>query len=179
MACAACVAAEDSCRGFGSSSLVSGSASRRCLLSPQNALCWKADRLPLVEVESAQRPAFDPPVLLQLESSRAGDTAVTHRGLARAASTLCPCRGQANLAGRISGEFIYLFPFYCLHKMAWKLKELIISLSILFFSFSTWLNLALIAHLFIGFKWCTAVNYCPNGWEWMIEKVVAKQHAKE
>lgn len=105
-----------------------------------------------MEVQRAQRPAFDPLVLLQLENSRAGNTAVTHGGLARAASTLYPCRGQANLTGKIGGEFIYLFPFYCLHKMAWKLKELIISLSILFFSFSTWLDLALIAHLFIGFK---------------------------
>lgn len=93
---------------------------------------------------------------------------------------LVPLQGPGEPSWKeFSGEFIYLFPFYCLHKMAWKLKELIISLSILFFSFSTWLNLALIAHLFIGFKWCTAVNYCPNGWEWMIEKVVAKQHAKE
>lgn len=84
------------------------------------------------------------------------------QGPAQATKTLCACRGQANPTGRISREFIYLFLFYCLHKMAWKLKELIISLSILFFSFSTWLDLALIAHLFIGFKWCTAVNYCPS-----------------
>jgi len=98
------------------------------------------------------RPAFDPLVLLQLENSRAGNTAVTHRGLARAASTWYPRGGRANRTGRVRGEFIYLVLFYCLHKMAWKLKELIISLSILCFSFSTWLDLALIAHLFISFK---------------------------
>lgn len=103
-----------------------------------------------------------PQCCFSCKNSRAGNTAVTHRGLARTASTLYPCSGQADLAGEISGEFIYLFLFYCLRKMAWKLKELIISLSILFFSFSTWLDLALIAHLFIGFKWCTAVNYCPS-----------------
>lgn len=76
------------------------------------------------------------------------------------ASTLYPCRGQANLTREIAGEFIYLFLFCSLHKMAWKLKELIISFSIL--SFSTWLVLALLAHLFIGFKGCTVVNCCPS-----------------
>lgn len=128
---------------------------------PQNAHCWRADRLLWWRCRVLWDLLVTPSAVSAIKLKGRGYSCHSQRAC-KSSKHLVPLQGPASLAGKNSGEFICLFLFYCLHKTAWKLKELIISLSILFFSFSTWLDLALIAHLFIGFKWCTAENYCPS-----------------
>lgn len=161
MACVASVAAGGSCGGFRSSSLVSDPASHCCLIPPKMLTAGELTGCFGGGAECSETCWWPPSAASAIKLKGRGYSCHSQR-TCKSSKHLVPLQGPASLAEKTSGEFICLFLFYCLHKTAWKLKELIISLSILFFSFSTWLDLALIAHLFIGFKWCTAENYCPS-----------------
>lgn len=154
MVCVLCVAAEAFCREYTSG------ADPRCLIQPHVAALFPTKMLSAEKLPGwlvwRWRVLLDLPLTPSCCFSykiQGQGIQLSLRGALQEQRAPCyHCRGQANLTGKSSGEFIYLFLFYCLHKTAWKLQELIISLLILFFSFSTWLDLAPIAHLFIGFQ---------------------------